>query len=141
VIASNVAKRAGLARQAGDEIVGDTAIGPLRLEQWHFMSGPRIQANGTALGRDILGSYRMQVIPGKELRLRPRRGAWESAEERIARWPWAHGCGPSGCVRGRVETREQAARLLVSFDFDYPRAVEFLLGWSRPRSSREGCTR
>jgi hypothetical protein len=127
VIGLDVAERASLAVR-GAEIAADATLGPVRLGRWHFRSGPAVRADDAVVGLDVLGSYRLQVVPGRELRLRARGDAWESASARIARWTWARGCAPSGCVRGHFEGPDQGARLLLSFELDHADPLGILLG-------------
>ena len=76
-----------------------------------------------------MSRYRIQIIPGKRLALRPRGSdTWASARERIARWPWTRACPSVGCLRARLEPAGNDARLVFSFEVDLPHPVTLLLG-------------
>ena len=80
------------------------------------------------LGLDVLSRYWIQVVPGERLALRPRGDTWQSAPERIARWPWTRACPSVGCLRARVEPAGNDARLVFSFEVDLPHPVTLVLG-------------
>jgi Aspartyl protease len=135
VIPADTARGAGLIVHAvdqpyhptGKEISGDVVLGPLRLGHIDFWSYPHLWGYGV-LGLDVLSRYRIQVVPGERLALRPRGDSWESAKERIARWPWTRACPSLGCLKARAEPVGDDARLVFSFEVDVPRPVELLLG-------------
>jgi hypothetical protein len=109
-------------------ISGDVALGPLRLGRIDFVSLPHHPLGYGLLGLDVLSRYRIQVVPGERLALRPRGDTWESAPQRIARWPWTRACPTLGCLRARVEPAGNDARLVFSFEVDVPHPVKLLLG-------------
>jgi gag-polyprotein putative aspartyl protease len=136
VIPADIAREAGLSvhaahswnRATGKETSGDVVLGPLRLGRIEFMSFPEDRFGYGLLGLDVLSRYRIQVVPGERLALRPRGDSWESARERIARWPWTRACPSLGCLRARAEPAGDDARLVFSFEVDVPRPVALLLG-------------
>jgi hypothetical protein len=136
VIPADVARDAGLAEHevdrkrhpTGKAISGDAALGPLRLGRIELVSVPRDLSGYGLLGLDVLSRYRIQVVPGERLALRPRGDPWESAPQRVARWPWTRGCPSVGCLRARAEPVGNDARLVFSFEVDVPEPVELLLG-------------
>jgi hypothetical protein len=136
VIPADTARDAGLVVHAvdwphhptGKEISGDVALGPLRLGRIDFPSVPHNWPGYGMLGLDVLSRYWIQVVPGERLALRPRGDPWESAPQRIARWPWTRGCPSRGCLRARVEPVGNDARLVFSVEIDVPYPVEWLLG-------------
>jgi hypothetical protein len=136
IIPAETAMNAGLSvhtvdrrhHPAGEMISGDAALGPLPLGHIDFVSFPHHLHGYGLLGLDVLSRYRIQVVPGVRLALRPRGDPWESAPQRIARWPWTRGCPTLGCLRARVEPVGNDARLLFSFEVDVPEPVELLLG-------------
>jgi hypothetical protein len=136
VIPADIAREAGLSvhaahswnRATGKETSGDVVLGPLRLGRIEFMSFPEDRFGYGLLGLDVLSRYRIQVVPGERLALRPRGDSWESARERIARWPWTRACPSLGCLRARAEPAGDNARLVFSFEVDVPRPVALLLG-------------
>ena len=107
---------------------GDAALGPLRLGHIDFGSVPYSWPGYGLLGLDVLSRYRIQVVPGKRLALRPRGDTWQSAPERVARWPWTRACPSVGCLRARVEPAGKDARLVFSFEVDLPHPVALVLG-------------
>jgi hypothetical protein len=136
VIPAGVARDAGLSEHDGHswnhvtrkEISGDAVLGPVRLGHLDFVSVPHAWVDYGLLGLDVLSRYRIQVVPGVRLALRPRGDTWESAPQRIARWPWTRACPSLGCLRARVEPVGNDARLVFSFEVDLPYPVELLLG-------------
>ena len=107
---------------------GDAALGPLRLGHVDFASVPHNWPGYGLLGLDVLSRYRIQVVPGERLALRPRGDSWQSARERVARWPWTRACPSVGCLRARLEPTGNDARLVFSFEADLPHPVSLLLG-------------
>jgi hypothetical protein len=104
-------------------------LGPLRLGRIDFLPFPRYVWGYGLLGLNVLSRYRIQVVPGKRLALRPRGDTWESAPQRIARWPWTRACSSLGCLRARaLEPAGNDARLVFSFEVDLPYPVALLLG-------------
>ena len=103
-------------------------LGPLRLGRIDFQLYPYILGGSGVLGLDVLSRYRIQVVPGERLALRPRGDMWESAPQRIARWPWTRACPSVGCLRARLEPAGNDARLVFSFEVDLPHPVTMLLG-------------
>jgi gag-polyprotein putative aspartyl protease len=136
VIPADIARDAGLSvhdvdrrhHPAGQEVSGDAVLGPLRLGRIDFASVPHVPVGYGLLGLDVLSRYRIQVVPGERLALRPRGDPWESAPQRIARWPWTRACRSLGCIRARLEPVGDDARLAFSFEVDVPHPVGLLLG-------------
>jgi hypothetical protein len=136
VIPADTARDAGLIVHAvdrpnhptGKEISGEVALGPLRLGRIDFRSYSHLLTRYGVLGLDVLSRYRIQVVPGERLALRPRGDSWESAKERIARWPWTRACPSLGCLRARLDPVGDDARLVLSFEVDVPHPVALLLG-------------
>ncbi len=138
MIPADIARDAGLSVHAMDRkvnptgteklISGDTELGPLRLGRIDFVLLPHHPLGYGLLGLDVLSRYRIQVVPGERLVLRPRGDTWESAPQRIARWPWTRACPTLGCIRARVEPAGNDARLVFSFEVDLPYPVKLLLG-------------
>jgi hypothetical protein len=136
VIPADTARDAGLSvhemaprsSPGGKVTSGDAALGPLRLGRIDFRSVPHEWSGYGLLGLDVLSRYRIQVVPGERLALRPRGDTWQSAPERIARWPWTRACPSVGCLRARVEPVGNDARLVFSFEVDLPHPVTLLLG-------------
>jgi hypothetical protein len=107
---------------------GDTVLGSLRLGRASFAALPGIDSRYGLLGFSLLARYRIQVVPGERLALRPRGDLWETAPQRIARWPWARGCEHLGCIQAHIERTGDAVELALSFDVDHPHPTGWLLG-------------
>jgi hypothetical protein len=107
---------------------GDVALGALRLGRIDFGSSPDSVLGHGLLGLDVLSRYRIQVVAGERLALRPRGDSWQTAPERVARWPWTRACPSVGGLRARVEPAGDDARLVFSFEADLPHPVSLLLG-------------
>lgn len=136
-IPADTARNAGLSvhemaprsSPGGKVTSGDAALGPLRLGHIDFKSVSHNWPGGYGLlGLDVLSRYRIHVVPGERLALRPRGDSWESAPERVARWPWTRACRSVGCLRARVEPAGNDARLVFSFEADVPHPVALVLG-------------
>ncbi len=136
MIPVDTSRNAGLSVQAVDRwhyptgkvIPGDVALGPLPLNHLDFLSTPHIPLGYGLLGLDVLSRYHIQVVPGERLALRPRGDPWETAPQRIARWPWTRVCQTLGCVRAHVEPAGDEARVVFSFEVDVPHPVTVILG-------------
>jgi hypothetical protein len=136
VIPADTARTAGLSvhemapksSPGGKVTSGDAALGPLRLGHIDFKSVPHDCPGYGLLGLDVLSRYRIQVVPGERLALRPRGDTWQSAPERVARWPWARACRSVGCLRAGIEPAGNDARLVFSFEADLPYPVTLVLG-------------
>lgn len=136
VIPVEVAQAAGLSmydvdrrrHTTGKQISGDTVLGPVRLGRIDFPSTSNHNLDFGLLGLDVLSRYSIQVIPGERLALRPRGDSWDTAPQRIARWPWTRACSSMGCLKARLEPVGNDARLVFSFEVDVPYPVELLLG-------------
>src|SRR5262249_54154395 len=131
-ITAAAAREAGLSVHAmgprTHAVSGDAALGPLQLGRMDFVTlSPRLLSNGV-LGLDVLSRYRLQVVHGERLALRPRGDTWEAARERIARWPWTRACPSTGCFRARIEPAGNDARIVLSFQVDVPYPVSLLVG-------------
>jgi hypothetical protein len=79
------------------------------------------------LGLDILSHHDLQVLPGARLFMKPRANLWQTAAERIQRWPWTRACEHLGCARARLERAGDDAQLTLTLDRSYPRPVKILL--------------
>jgi hypothetical protein len=90
------------------------------------------------LGRDVLHRFRVRVVPGREVELAPRADVWQTADERVARWPWATGSGTGSgpgsacehraCVAGEVRVAGDEAVVALTIDHPNPFAVRIIFG-------------
>jgi gag-polyprotein putative aspartyl protease len=135
MIAADTARDAGLSEHVVDRrihsakaVSGDASLGPLGLGRIDFVSFHHSLPAHGVLGLDVLSRYRIQVVPGERLALRPRGDPWDSAPERIARWLWTRACPTPGCLRAHLEPVGDDVRLVFSFEVDVPQPVALLLG-------------
>jgi len=123
-----------------DLFSGEVRLGPLSVGRVDFAalsSGGRRAAFGL-LGLDVLSRYRVQVIPGTQLALRPREGMRRTAAARIARWGFLPlSCAHPGCVHAQIEKDGTRASLRVSFEADVTRPIDVLLGCEDDRGDDE----
>jgi hypothetical protein len=81
------------------------------------------------LGLDVLSRYRVQVVPGSHLSLRPRGDVRRTTVERIARWSFVPTtCEHAGCVHATMIAAGRDAELTVTLDADLDQPIEALLG-------------
>jgi len=104
----------------------DIELGTAKLGEQRFMVS--VSRSLAVLGRDILGQFNVEIVPGHRLLLRPRGDLRLTAEARVRRWPWMPACRSPGCARARVEPGEPAARLDVDIEARLPGPIEFLFG-------------
>src|SRR5262249_51447087 len=110
------------------QFFGDTKLGPAPLGNRGLAEiGGRADTIGV-LGLDLLGHYRVGVIPGQRLLLRPREDLWQTARERIGRWAWTKDCPHLGCVRAEIEPAGAEAWLTLEFDRPFSRPITMVLG-------------
>jgi predicted aspartyl protease len=145
-IPDTVGREAGLAMRglrfparlrtvAGDVTVrkvftGDVRLGALEVGRMDFatLSTAGRRAALGLLGLDLLSRYRVQVVPGAHLALRPRGDVRTTAAERIARWAFLPACKHPGCLQAKLDPAGDDATLTVSFEADVRRPIELLLG-------------
>ncbi len=96
----------------------DIELGTAKLEEQRFM--PSVSRNLAVLGRDILGQFNVEIVPGRRLSLRPRGDLRLTAEARVRRWPWIPACRSPGCAHARIEPNEAASRLEVDIEAALP---------------------
>jgi hypothetical protein len=133
-------------RSAAGEVVvrtlfsGDVRLGPIEVGRVEFASlatGGRRAAFGL-LGLDVLSRFKMQVVPGSHLALRPRGDLKQTAAERIARWSFVpRGCEHAGCVQADLAPDGYDATLRVSFEADLRRPIDLLLGCEDDHGAKE----
>jgi len=104
----------------------DIELGGAKLEEQRFVVS--VSRSLAVLGRDILGQFNVEIVPGHRLLLRPRGDLRLTAEARVRRWPWMPACRSPGCARARIEPAEPAARLEVDIEAPLPGPIEFLFG-------------
>ena len=104
----------------------DIELGTAKLEKQRFM--PSVSRNLAVLGRDILGQFNVEIVPGRRLSLRPRGDLRLTAEARVRRWPWIPACRSPGCAHARIEPNEAASRLEVDIEAPLPGPIEILFG-------------
>jgi hypothetical protein len=110
------------------QFYGEAKLGAASLGTRGFVEiGGRADTIGV-LGLDLLGHYRVEVIPGKSLLLRPREDLWQTARERIGRWSWTNECPHLGCVRAEIEPAGAEAWLTLEFDRPFSRPMTMVLG-------------
>lgn len=106
---------------------GDTRLGSLALGERRFARLVDQEVTLGTLGLDILSQYDLQVLPGAKLLLKARADLWQTASERVQRWPWTRACEHLGCVRARLERAGDDAQLTLTLDRAYPRPIKLLL--------------
>jgi predicted aspartyl protease len=104
----------------------DIELGGAKLEEQRFVVS--VSRSLAVLGRDILGQFNVEIVPGRRLLLRPRGDLRLTAEARVRRWPWMPACRSPGCARARIEPGEPATRLEVDIEAPLPGPIEFLFG-------------
>jgi len=104
----------------------DIELGTAKLGEQRFMIS--VSRNLAVLGRDILGQFNVEIVPGRRLLLRPRGDLRLTAEERVRRWPWMPACRSAACVHARIEPSEGACRLAVDVEAALPGPIEILFG-------------
>jgi hypothetical protein len=110
------------------QFYGEAKLGPASLGTRGFAEiGGRADTVGV-LGLDLLAHYRVEVIPGKRLLLRPRQDLWQTGRERIGRWAWTKECPHLGCVRAEIEPAGAEAWLTLEFDRPFSRPMTMVLG-------------
>lgn len=106
---------------------GDVRLGPLALGEHRFARLVDQEVTLGTIGLDILSHYDLQVLPGAKLLLKARADLWQTASDRVQRWPWTRSCEHLGCVRTRLERAGDDAQLTLTLDRAYPRPVKLLL--------------
>jgi hypothetical protein len=121
----------------------DASLGPFSLGARSLACDPGIRPGPYgAVGLDILRLYRIRVVPGRELWLRPRvEDVRETVVERVARWDWTRGCAHPGCVEASLATGRAApmpganGQLTIVLDMERasPRPVSFVFACGAAR--------
>lgn len=111
---------------SGSARLGAASVG--RIELAAVATGGKRASLGL-LGLDVLSRYRVQVIPGSHLALRPRGDVRKTTAERIARWSFVPStCPHPGCVHAELAPDGEDATLTVTLDADLAQPIEVLLG-------------
>ena len=116
-------------RAATSVVEADLTLGSVRLGKRPFLVLEGAARDWGVLGLDVLRRYVFRVEPGRWLELRPREDVRATAAARMARWPWAPRCPPTGCAVAHVEGSGDAAAVVMTLLADYPaRPTSFLWG-------------
>lgn len=109
---------------------GATSIGSAQLGARTFVAVPDSILPRGNLGLDLLMRFRVRVVPGKTLSLRPREDLWQMAPARIARWPWTAGCEHAACATAHIHATGGDATLTLAIERPegFPMPVELILG-------------
>lgn len=111
---------------SGEARLGSLALGRIELAAIH--AGGR-RASFGLLGLDVLSRFQLQILPGKQLALRPRGDVRKTTAERIARWAFVPtSCAHPGCVHATLAAKGDHALLSVTLDADVDQPIEVLLG-------------
>lgn len=122
----------GGAMSASRAFVADVELGGLRVPGKRLVGLPN-QSYGL-FGRDLLFAYDFQVVPGKQVLLRPRADLRATARQRIGRWSWLPKCPTPGCVEARFFPDGRHGRLELSVEQALSRPVEVILTCPESRS-------